>query len=76
LPFEAPDKAASKRASLSPSGSSVVPSHSLSLGLDTLGGTPTLSPAERRVLDAQRYAAADLRSAWESLGKEVKERGE
>jgi len=50
-------------------------SHSLSLGLDAVGGTPIITPAERRVLDSQRYTPADLRKAWEWLGTEVKERG-
>lgn len=47
----------------------------LSLGLDGVGRTPTLSHDERRALDAQRYTPADLAAAWEWLGPELTERG-
>lgn len=46
-----------------------------SLGLDGVGRTPTLSAAERRVLDAQRYTPGDLQAVWEWLGPEFSARG-
>lgn len=72
LPFDFEGTAGASSAAGS---STLVGSHSLSLGLDAVGGTPTITPAERRLLDSQRYSASDLRAAWEWLGPQVQDRG-
>jgi hypothetical protein len=76
LPFEINSSGLSASATGKRAAHASLPAaYTVSLGLDAVGGTPTITAAERRVLDAQRYSPADVRKAWDWLGPEVKERG-